>query len=91
MSFLNDLIASGWITLLVLAVLTAEALAYVFFIKRLRAMLPTLAAGGSLVLALRAALLQHSTGELTLFLALAFIFHVLEVRQWLKMSKLQPQ
>ncbi len=90
MTLLADMIVSGWVTLIILALLVAEALAYVFLIKRLRAMLPTLAAGASLVLALRAALLQHSPHELALFLALAFIFHILEIRQWLKMSKHQP-
>ena len=64
---------------------------YIFYMKRLRSMLATLAAGACLVLALRAALLHHQTLELAAFLALGFVFHILEVRAWLKMSKHQPQ
>jgi hypothetical protein len=86
---LDELIGSGFITLVILSILAAEALFYLFYLKRLRGMLATLAAGACLVMALRAALLDHSTAELALFLALGFIFHVLEVWQWLKMSKHQ--
>jgi hypothetical protein len=86
---LDELIRSGLITLLILSILAAEALFYIFYLRRLRGMLATLAAGACLVVALRAALLHHSTSELALFLALGFVFHVLEVWQWLKMSKHQ--
>jgi hypothetical protein len=89
--WLDDVMQTGLITLVMLAILVAEALVYVFYFKRMRGMLATLAAGACLVLALRAALLNHSTFELSVFLGLAFIFHVLEIRQWLKISKHQPQ
>ena len=89
MQQLDAFIGSGLITLVILSILATEALFYIFYLKSLRGMLATLAAGACLVLALRAALLQHSSGEVALFLTLGFVFHVLEVRQWLKMSKHQ--
>ena len=89
MRHLDELIGSGFITLVILSILAAEALFYIFYLKRLRGMLATLAAGASLVMALRAALLRHGTDELALFLAIGFVFHILEVWQWLKMSKHQ--
>jgi hypothetical protein len=91
MMLLDGLIQSGLITLVMLAILVAEALVYIFYVKRLRRMIATLAAGASLVLALRASLLQHSNIEIAGFLALSFVFHLMEVWQWLKMSKHQPQ
>ncbi len=91
MIWLEEFIGSGAITLIILAILAGETLAYMFYFKRMRPMLPTLAAGACLVLALRTALLHHSTIELAVFLALGFIFHILEVWQWLQKSKTQPQ
>ena len=91
MSQLDELIGSGSITLVILSILAIEALIYAFYFRRLRGMLPTLAAGACLVMALRAALLHHSNSELALFLALGFVFHVLEVWQWLKISRRQRQ
>ena len=91
MMFLDRFIASGSVTIFILVILAIEALAFVIFFKRLRGMWAALAAGASLVLALRAALLGHSTQELALFLSFGFFFHILEVWQWLKMSKHQPQ
>ena len=87
----DNIIGTGAVTLFILAVLSIEALIYVFVFKRLRRMLPTLAAGACLVLALRGALLNHNSSELALFLALSFVFHIVEVWQCLKMSKHQPQ
>lgn len=91
MMLLDELVSSATITVVILTVLAAEALFYIFYMKRLRSMLATLAAGACLVLALRAAILHHSTVELAAFLALGFVFHILEVWAWLKMSKHQPQ
>ena len=88
---LEDLIGSGFITLVILFILAAEAVFYVFFFRRMRGLLATLAAGACLVLALRAALLHHASNELALFLMLGFVFHILEVWQWLKMSTPQQQ
>jgi hypothetical protein len=87
---IEDFISSGNITWAILAILAVEALSYMFYFKRLRNMWPTLAAGGCFVLALRAALLHQSMFEVAVFLALSFVFHVLEVRQWLKISKHLP-
>jgi hypothetical protein len=91
MMLLNDFIGTGQITLLMLAIMALEAIIVCFYLKRLRSMLAALAAGAGLVLALRAALMQHGTLEIALFLSLSFIFHIVEVRQWLKMSKHLPQ
>ncbi len=91
MMMLDELVGSAAITAVILAILAAEALFYIFYFKRLRSMLPTLAAGACLVLALRAALLHHDTTEIAAFLATGFVFHLLEVRAWLKMSKHLPQ
>ncbi len=88
---IESFISSGAVSWVILAVLVVEALSFVFYFKRLRNMWPTLAAGGCFVLALRAALLHQTTAEIAVFLALSFVFHVLEVRQWLKMSKHLPQ
>jgi hypothetical protein len=88
---IENLISSGNIAWAILAILAVEALSFMFYFKRLRNMWPTLAAGGCFVLALRAALLHQSTFEVAIFLALSFVFHVLEVRQWLKISKHLPQ
>ena len=91
MSQLDSFVWSGQITVMILLILAAEALFFMFYVKRLRGILPALMAGACLVVALRAALLHHSASELELFLALGFVFHVLEVWQWLKMSKSQQQ
>jgi hypothetical protein len=91
MTWLNTAINSGAITWLALAVLTVEAMIYVLFFKRMARMLPTLAAGACLVLALRSALLRDEPELIATFLTLSFIFHVLEVWQWSKMSKNQQQ
>ena len=89
MQQLDAFIGSGLVTIVILSILAAEALFYIFYFKRLRGILATLAAGACLVVALRAALLHHSTSELASFLALGFLFHILEVWQWMKMSKHQ--
>lgn len=91
MMMLDEIVGSAAVTSIILAILAAEALFYILYFKRLRSMLPTLAAGACLVLALRGALLHHTTTEVAAFLALGFVFHVMEVRAWLKMSKHQPQ
>jgi hypothetical protein len=87
MTFLDDIIGSGEITLIILAILSAEALLYLLFFKRLRKMLATLGAGACLVLALRAALIGQGSSVVASFLSVGFIFHVVEIWQWLKMSK----
>ncbi len=91
MMLLDRFIASGFVTVFVLAILALEAIVFLVFFKRLRGMLPTLAAGACLILALRSALVQYNSAELALWLGLGFVFHILEIWQWLKMSKRQPQ
>ena len=91
MMLLDRIFASGFITTIILAVLAIEVLAILIVYKNLRGLWPALAAGACLVLALRSALIQYNPGELALWLGLAFVFHILEVRAWAKMSKHQPQ
>jgi hypothetical protein len=82
---------SGEITLLLLAVMLVEALVFMRVIKRMPGLLMGLGAGAAMVLALRAALLQQHWSTIALFLTLSFGFHILEIRQWLRLAKQQPQ
>jgi hypothetical protein len=88
---LDGFVNSGAITTLILAIMVVEALCCIFYFRQLRPMLATLAAGACLALALRAALLGHGPTAIASWLGLGFVFHVLEVWQWIKMSKRQPQ
>jgi hypothetical protein len=90
----QPLFQSGEITYLLLAVLAAEAL---FFVKihwqapgLLASRLAGLASAGCVVLALRAALVQDSWTTMALFLSLSFLFHFVDVLQWLRLAKHQP-
>jgi hypothetical protein len=56
-------------------------------IRHMPAILGGLGAGACLVLALRAALLQQGWPQIALFLAISFVFHAFEVRQWLRQAK----
>jgi MFS superfamily sulfate permease-like transporter len=88
---LDVLFQTGNIAWIVLAIMAAEALFFARYFKRLPGMLLGLAAGASLVLALRAALLQQGWTSIALFLSLSFVFHVMEILQWLRLAKHQPQ
>jgi MFS superfamily sulfate permease-like transporter len=88
---LDVLFQTGNIALLVLAIMAAEALFFARYFKRFPGMLLGLAAGACLVLALRAALLQQGWTSIALFLSLSFVFHVMEILQWLRLAKHQPQ
>jgi hypothetical protein len=78
------------VPLLALAVLAAEAI----ILRRWLAMAPgivwCLLAGGALVLALGAALMGHGFIVIAPFLTLSFVFHILELRQWLIIAKRSP-
>jgi len=91
MMMVEDMITSGDITYVMLALLAAEAVIYIFFVKPMRPLLSTLASGACLVFALRTALLTHNATEIAAWLSLGFVFHLLEVWAWAKMSKHQPQ
>lgn len=80
---LESLIQSGRIADIILAILVIE-MAVVGIAMRRAAALPQLlagmAAGGSLVLALRAALTDTGSGPIALFLTLGLLAHVIELR-----------
>jgi hypothetical protein len=88
---LEVLFQSGNIVWVILVVMIAEAMILLRYMKRVPAMAASLAAGASLVLALRAALLQQSWFYVALFLSLGFVFHILEIWQWMRIAKHQPQ
>jgi hypothetical protein len=88
MSF-EELYRNGNIAFIILAVMAVEAVLLARFFKRLPGLLTGLLAGACFVLALRAALLQQSWVTVAAFLALAAVFHVTEVWQWLRLTKPQ--
>lgn len=88
---LQSLFQSGNVAFIIVAIILAEGLFFARYIKRYPGLLAGLAAGAFLVLALRAALLQQSWTVIALFLFLSFAFHILEVLQWLRLAKHQPQ
>lgn len=90
MSF-EALFQSGNIAILILAIMLAEALFFARYLKRFPGMLAGLAAGACLVLAMRSALLQQPWSSTAIFLSLSFVFHVLEILQWLRVTKHSPQ
>jgi CBS-domain-containing membrane protein len=82
---------SGTVALLIAAIMLSEALFFALYFKKVPGLLAGLAAGACLVFALRAALLQQSWTTIAIFLAFSFVFHVLEILQWLHQAKHQPQ
>jgi uncharacterized membrane protein len=88
---LEALFQSGNIAFLIAAIMLAEALFFAKYFKRLPGLFAGLAAGACLVFALRAALMQQAWTSIALFLALSFVFHILEILQWLRIAKHQPQ
>jgi hypothetical protein len=88
---LEALFQSGNIVWVILVVMIAEAVILRSYMKQVPAMAASLAAGGCLVLALRAALQQQSWIYIALFLSLGFLFHILEIWQWMRIAKHQPQ
>ena len=88
---LESLFTSGNVVFLIVAVMLAEALFFARYVKHFPGILAGLAAGACLVFALRAALLQQAWTSIAFFLALSFVFHALEILQWLRLAKQQPQ
>jgi hypothetical protein len=88
---LEALFQSGNIVWVILAVMIAEAMILLRYMKRVPAMAASLAAGACLVLALHAALQEQSWIYIALFLSLGFLFHILEIWQWMRIAKHQPQ
>jgi hypothetical protein len=84
---IESLFTGGNIALLILLVMAIEAVVLMALIKRMPAVLFGILAGAALVLALRAALLQQGNLVIAVFLALSLLFHMAEVRQWLRLAK----
>jgi CBS-domain-containing membrane protein len=88
---LESLFQSGHIAIVILAVMALEAVLFARYFRRVPGLFAGLGAGVCLVLALRAALLQQDWTHIGFFLVLSFVFHILEIRQWLHHAKHQPQ
>lgn len=88
---LEALFQSGDITYLFIAVMAVEALLFAGCFKRIPGLFAGLAAGACLVLALRSALLDQPWTFVAFFVSLSFVFHVMEIRQWLRHPKPQQQ
>lgn len=87
---LDVLFQSGNIAFLIVGIMFAEFLFFARHFKRFPAIFAGLAAGACLVLALRSALLQHEWTTIALFLLFSFVFHMMEILQWLRLTKQQP-
>jgi MFS superfamily sulfate permease-like transporter len=83
---IETLFQSGTIAFVILAVMLAEAVFFARYFKRFPSMITGLAAGACLVLALRAALVGQGWFVIATFLALSFVFHLMEIRQWLRLA-----
>jgi hypothetical protein len=90
MSF-ETLFQSGQVVWVIIGVMVLEAIVLMSYLRRFPAMAASLAAGACLVLALRAALLQQNWTYIALFLLLGFVFHILEIWQWMRIAKHQPR
>jgi membrane-bound ClpP family serine protease len=82
---------SGNIAWLIIVVMLVEAILLLRYFKNAPAMAASLAAGACLVLALRAALIQQNWTYVAMFLTLGFVFHILEIWQWMQIARRQPQ
>ena len=94
MSFLEELIASGRIVDIMLAVFVLEIGALLVFKRREIRLLPLLAnigAGGSLMLALRAALTDAGWLWIAAWLIAALVFHVWDLSFRLRPEPSQPE
>lgn len=85
---LEKFFASGHVADAILLLMALEALAIIILIRRLKSLssagilLAGVAAGACLVLALRAALKDAAWQTVALFLILALVAHVVELRLW---------
>jgi uncharacterized membrane protein len=82
---------SGNVVWLIIFVMIVEAILLLRYFKNAPAMAASLAAGACLVLALRAALLHQNWTYIAMFLSFGFVFHILEIWQWMQIAKRQPQ
>jgi MFS superfamily sulfate permease-like transporter len=81
---------SGTATLVILSLMALEAIILSRLLKRIPAIAWGLLAGATMVLALTASMMQYGFEIIGALLALSFVFHLVEVRQWLKIAKQLP-
>jgi hypothetical protein len=81
---------SGAATAVILTLMMLEAFVLARWMKRVPAMFWGLLAGAAMVLALGAALMQYRFEVIGILLAISFLFHFVEVRQWLRTAKRLP-
>jgi hypothetical protein len=84
---LEDLITSGAVVWIVLAVMAVEAVVLARLIKIFPGILAGLGAGGSIVLALGASLTNKGPMAIAACLGLSFLFHAAELYFWFKASR----
>jgi hypothetical protein len=81
---IEELIQSGNIVFIMIAVLAAEAVFFARYFKRFPAFLSGLAAGACMGLALYASLSQQGWRMIAAFLLLSGLLHAAEVWSWLQ-------
>ena len=84
---MGALFQSGHVALVMLGVMALELWLLRHHLLRMPVIAAGLAAGACLVLALRSALLGHGWPIIALFLVMSFLFHLVEIRQCLRIAK----
>lgn len=87
---IEEFFKSGQVAYLLLGIMLLEWLVFAKLFRHSSAMLWGLGAGACLVLALWAALTGQSVMLIGLFLALSFVCHLMEVRQWRSLANRLP-
>lgn len=82
----ESLFSSGAVAWLIVAVMLVEAILLRRHLRKVPLIAFGLGAGASLALALWAALSQQGWPLVAAFLLLSFVFHILEIRQWLSIA-----
>ncbi len=88
---IEDFFKSGLVVYLMLGVMAIEAVVLSKYLRRAPAMFWGLCAGAAMAMALLAALTAQSVSLIGILLTFSFLFHILEVRQWLILAKRLPQ
>jgi hypothetical protein len=84
---IEELVQSGTVALLIIAVMAAEALYFARYFKRFPAFLSGLAAGACMALALYCALAQQGWKSIAALLLLSGLFHATEIWSWLRLAR----
>jgi hypothetical protein len=82
--------STNHLPLLLLVVIAAEAFLLRKWIARTPGILYGLLSGASLVVALAATIFDYGFAAIAVCLSLSFVFHILELRQWLTLTKRLP-